>query len=66
MQEADKRKYNEAIIQCRFFFVFIYLFFFLNSSTIYKTSCIQRNIQQGDTLGWDGTEIKQYLAKLSF
>lgn len=48
MQEADKRKYNEAIIQCRFFFVF---FFFLNSSTIYKTSYIQRNIQQGDTLG---------------
>lgn len=51
MQEADKRKYNEAIIQCRFFFVFILFFFFLNSSTIYKTSCIQRNIQQGDTLG---------------
>lgn len=48
MQEADKRKYNEAIIQCRVFFCF---FFFLNSSTIYKTSCIQRNIQQGDTLG---------------
>lgn len=49
MQEADKRKYNEAIIQCRFFFCVV--FFFLNSSTIYKTSCIQRNIQQGDTLG---------------
>lgn len=46
MQEADERKYNEAIIQCRFF-----VFVFLNSSTIYKTSCIQRNIQQGDTLG---------------
>lgn len=46
MQEPDKRKYNEAIIQCSFFF-----FFFKNSNTIYKTSCIQRNIQQGDTLG---------------
>lgn len=50
MQEADKRKYNEAIIQCRVFFVFFFIF--LKIAVLYIKHHVFRGTSNRET-HWD-------------